>query len=175
MRANGINCLLYKVLPNLHNFPVLNKNCTEPYPVRCIEGIANNYASSPNGLSASWAMDSEGHECERNNCCNKIQLVGQTHGEKTTLADKTRFSCHCFCFQSRRFSLLVGYNMRISSSTNQIATLITDHQLDFTKIYFFILIKIIIQFFECKSLKEFSSPEQYQYAGGLKRFTPVWS
>ena len=31
IRANWINCLLYKVLLNLHIFPVLNKNCTEPY------------------------------------------------------------------------------------------------------------------------------------------------
>ena len=34
IRANWINCLLYilKVLLNLHNFPLLNINCTEPYP-----------------------------------------------------------------------------------------------------------------------------------------------
>ena len=33
IRANWVNCLLYiwKVLLNLHNFPLLNKNCTEPY------------------------------------------------------------------------------------------------------------------------------------------------
>ena len=38
------------------------------------------------------------------------------------------------------------------------------------KLYIFlnILIKIIIQFFECKSLKEFSSLEQYQYAEGFQ-------
>ena len=32
IRANWINCLLYilKVLLNLHNFPLLNINCTEP-------------------------------------------------------------------------------------------------------------------------------------------------
>ena len=119
IRANWINCLLYKVLLNLHIFPVLNKNCTEPYPVRYIEGIFNNYSSSPNGLSASWAMDSE--------AMSSMKIVGQKYGEKTTLASETRFSCHCFCFQSRRFSLLVGYNMPISSSTNQNAELITDN------------------------------------------------
>ena len=34
MRANWINCLLYilKVLLDLHSFPLLNINCTEPYP-----------------------------------------------------------------------------------------------------------------------------------------------
>ena len=29
--ANWINCLLYTVLLNVRLFPVLNKNCTEPY------------------------------------------------------------------------------------------------------------------------------------------------
>ena len=31
IRSNWINCLLCKVLLNLYIFPVLNKNCTEPY------------------------------------------------------------------------------------------------------------------------------------------------
>ena len=31
IRANWINCVLYKVLFNLHLFPVLNIYCTEPY------------------------------------------------------------------------------------------------------------------------------------------------
>ena len=64
----------------------------------------------------------------------KIQLVGQKCREKTTLASKMRFSGLCFGFQSRRFSLLVGYNIQpSSSSTNQNAASIIDHQLDFTK------------------------------------------
>ena len=42
-----------------------------------------------------------GHEGERNNCFSKIQLVGQKYWDNTTLAG----------FQSRRFSLLVGYNI----------------------------------------------------------------
>ena len=41
-------------------------------------------------------------------CFSKIQLVGQN---KTTLARKTRFSHHCFGFQSQCFSLIVGYNI----------------------------------------------------------------
>ena len=46
-----------------------------------------------------------------------------------------RFSRHCFGFQSRRFSLLVGYNIQpSSSSTNQNAALIIDRLLDFTEI-----------------------------------------
>ena len=52
-----------------------------------------------------------GHEGERNNCLSKIQQVGQKYRDKTTLASKTRFSHLCFGFQSRRFSLLVGYNI----------------------------------------------------------------
>ena len=42
---------------------------------------------------------------------SKIQLVGQKYQDKTTLASKTRFSNHCFGFQSQCFSLLVGYNI----------------------------------------------------------------
>ena len=52
-----------------------------------------------------------GHEGERNNYFSKIQLVGKKYQDKTTLASKTRFSRHCFGFQSWRFSLLVGYNI----------------------------------------------------------------
>ena len=53
-----------------------------------------------------------GHEGERNTYCfSKIQLVGQKYRDKATLARKTRFSRHCFCFQSRRFSLLVVHNI----------------------------------------------------------------
>ena len=78
--------------------------------------------------SAEWAIDSETHDGEGNNCFSKIQLVGQNYRDKTTLASKTRFSRHCFVFQSRRFSLLVGHNIQPSSgSTNQNAVLIIDH------------------------------------------------
>ena len=52
-----------------------------------------------------------GHESEKNNCFSKIQLVGKKYRDKTALTSKTRFSLHCFGFQSRRFSLLVGYNI----------------------------------------------------------------
>ena len=52
-----------------------------------------------------------GHEGERNNCFSEIQLVGHKYRDKTTLANKTRFSRHCFVFQSGRFSQLVGYNI----------------------------------------------------------------
>ena len=58
-----------------------------------------------------WAIDSRGHEGERKNCFSKIELVGQKYRDKTTLVSKTRFSRHWFGFQSRRFSLLVVYNI----------------------------------------------------------------
>ena len=67
----------------------------------------------------SWVNEAEGrmgywlrgHEGERNNWYSKIQLVGQKYRGKTTLASKMQFSRHCFGFQSRRFSLIVGYNI----------------------------------------------------------------
>ena len=46
--------------------------------------------------------ESTAHEDKRNNCFNKIQLVGQKYRDKTTLDRKTRFSRHCFGFQSLR-------------------------------------------------------------------------
>ena len=52
-----------------------------------------------------------GHKGERNNCFGKIQLVGQKYRDKKTLASKTQFTRHCFGFQSRLFTLLVGYNI----------------------------------------------------------------
>ena len=61
--------------------------------------------------SESLAYEAKGHEEERNNCFSKIRLVGQKYRDKTTLVSKTRFSRHCFGFQSRRFLLLVGYNI----------------------------------------------------------------
>ena len=51
-----------------------------------------------------------GHEGERNNCFSKIQL-SQKYRDKTSLASETRFNRHCFGFESRHISLLVGYNI----------------------------------------------------------------
>ena len=56
-----------------------------------------------------WLRAREG--ARNYNCVSKIQLVGEKYRDKTTLASKTRFSRHCFGFQSRRFSLPVGYNI----------------------------------------------------------------
>ena len=42
-------------------------------------------------------------------CASKLKLVGHIYRGKKTLASKTRFSCHCYGFQSRGDSLLVGY------------------------------------------------------------------
>ena len=71
--------------------------------------------------SESIAHEAEARMCywlrahsgsRNNNCFSKIQLVGQIYRDKTTLASKTRFSHHCFGFQSHRFSLLVGYTVK---------------------------------------------------------------
>ena len=87
---------------------VFNKNRT----VAVCE-IINSYSLSLSGL---WSGRLNGPLTQRTwgreeyYCFSKIQLVGQTYWDKTTLASKTRFSRHCFGFQSQLFSLLVGYN-----------------------------------------------------------------
>ena len=69
---------------------------------------SESVAHAAEGRMGYWLR---GYEGERNNCFSKIQLIGQKYWDKTTLASKTWFSRHCFGFQSRRFSLLVGYNI----------------------------------------------------------------
>ena len=56
---------------------------------------------------AEWAIDSEAMRARG----IIIQLVGQKYRDKTTLASKMLFSCHYFGFESRRFSLQLGYNI----------------------------------------------------------------
>ena len=60
--------------------------------------LFNNYSLRSNGqlTQRPWGR-------EEYYCFSKIQLVGQKYRDKTTLASKTRFSRHCFGFQSRRF------------------------------------------------------------------------
>ena len=63
-----------------------------------------------------------------------VEKVSREHIFRYLKVDKRRFSRHCFGFHSRRFSLLVDYNIQpSSSSTNQNGVLKIDHQLDFTK------------------------------------------
>ena len=69
---------------------------------------SESIAHEAEGRMGYWLRD---HEGERNNCFSKIQIVGQKYRNKTTLASKTQLRRHCFAFQSRRFSLLVGYNI----------------------------------------------------------------
>ena len=69
---------------------------------------SESIAHSAFSLTGYWLR---GHEGERNNCFIKIQLVGQEYRDETTLASKTRFTRHCFGFQSRYFSLLAGYKI----------------------------------------------------------------
>ena len=69
---------------------------------------SESIAYEAEGLMGYWLRI---HEGERNNCFSKIQLAVQKYRDITTLATKTRFSHHCFGFQSRRFPPLVGYNI----------------------------------------------------------------
>ena len=85
-------------------------------------------------IAASWAIDSEAMRAKGIIVLVKSNQLVKNIETKTTLASKTRFSRRCFDFQSRCFSLLVGYNTQpTSSSTNQNAALIIVCQLDFTK------------------------------------------
>ena len=76
-----------------------------------ILGARVSYGSIAHEAEGQLGYWLRGHEGERNNFFSKIQLLGQKYQGKTTLASKTRFSRHCFGFQSRRFSLLVNYNI----------------------------------------------------------------
>ena len=65
-------------------------------------------AHEAEGLMDYWLR---GHEGERNNCFSKIQLVGKK------ISRQNNFSCIKLDFdpflppKSRRFALLVGYNI----------------------------------------------------------------
>ena len=49
---------------------------------------------------AEWAIDSEAMRARGIIVISKTQIVGQKYRDKTTLANKTRFSRHCFGFQA---------------------------------------------------------------------------
>ena len=85
----------------------------EPLSDRIGANATPFWAAHPLWLILNWrgGFWLRGHEGERNNCFIKILLVGQKYRDKTTLASKTWFSRHCFGFQSRRSSLIVGYNI----------------------------------------------------------------
>jgi len=69
---------------------------------------SESIAHKAKGRMGYWLRGQEG---ERNNCFSKIQLVDKKYRDKQLKASKTRFSRHCFGFQSRRFLLLVDYNI----------------------------------------------------------------
>ena len=73
-------------------------------------GVCQEYLTIiPQAQMDYWLRGNEG---DKNYCFSKIfQLVGQKYQDKTTWANKTRFSHQCCGFQSRRFTLLVGYNI----------------------------------------------------------------
>ena len=55
---------------------------------------------------AEWAIDSEAMTARGIIVLVKSNQLVKKYLDKTTLAGKTRFSDHCFGFQSRRFSQL---------------------------------------------------------------------
>ena len=65
-------------------------------------------ADEAEGRMGHWLRGQEG---ERNNCISKIQLVGQKCRGKTTLASYKLDFNPLLPPKTRRFSLLVGYNI----------------------------------------------------------------
>ena len=94
----------------------LEMSLRAPVPIMKLR-IFNNYRASPNGLwvNSPWGRRPNKLLTQRpwgqEEKLSKIQLVGQKYRDKTAFASKTRFSRHCFCFQSRRFSPLVGFDI----------------------------------------------------------------
>ena len=95
--------------------------------------LINNYSSSPNGLLSQQPIQPSAMRAR-----GIIVLVKSTSWSK--IWRQNNYSQLKLDFnpflppKSRRFSLLVSYNIQpSSSSTNQNAALIIDHQLDFTK------------------------------------------
>ena len=108
----------------LHHFASLHPGVFNNIIPRARIGY-ESIAHEAKGRMGYWLR---GHEGKRNNCFSKIRLVGQNYQDKITLASIMWFSRHRFGFQSQRFPLLVGYNIKPSrSSTNQNAALIIDH------------------------------------------------
>ena len=58
---------------------------------------------------AGWAIDSVAIRARGIIVWVKSNYLVKNNEKKTTFAGKTRFSRHCFGFQSQRFSLLGGY------------------------------------------------------------------
>ena len=61
---------------------------------------SDSIAHEAEGRMGYWLRGDEG---ERNNRFSKIQLVCQKYRDKTTLANKTWFSRHCFGFKAGAF------------------------------------------------------------------------
>ena len=106
--------------------------------------ITNNFSSSPNGLSqqpmtskAEWAIGSDAMRARGIIVLIKFnQSVKNIQTKQLQVQLKLDFN-HFLPPKSRRFSLLVDYNIQpSSSSTNQNAAFVINHQLDFTNIQF---------------------------------------
>ena len=107
------------------------------FPIKLTIEFMEYYSHLPNMAStfwlASWATDSEPIRAREITVLVKSNQLVKKHRDKTTLASQSQ-TLILFAAKSRPFSLLVSYNTQpSSSSTNQKAALIIDHQLDFTK------------------------------------------
>ena len=100
--------------------------------------IPRALSQQPRRPKAEWAIDSKAMRARGIIVLVKpSQLVKNIETKELKLAKRDSPSRHCFSFQSRRFSLLVGYNIQpSSSSTNQNIALMIDHQVDFTNIWY---------------------------------------
>jgi len=69
---------------------------------------SESIAHEAEGRMSYWLR---GHECERNNCLSKIQLIGQKYREQTNFSSLKLDFNPFLSPKSPRFSLLVGYNI----------------------------------------------------------------
>ena len=128
-------------LQNTKNRQSAKINSRKNFVPHGIQLVFNNYSLSPNGLlsqqpmgpKTEWGMDSEAMRAR-----GIIVLVKSNQLVKNIENKKLSFSWSLanpfLPPKSPHLSLLVGYNIQpSSSSTNQTAALIIDHQLDFTK------------------------------------------
>ena len=94
----------------LFRFALIGGNLTAQTDIlqKTVVGYIKQLFLEPEGRMGYWLR---GHEGEWNNCFSKIRLVGQNIETKQLKQAKRDSVTIFFGFQSRRFSLLVGYNI----------------------------------------------------------------
>ena len=69
---------------------------------------SESIADEAEGRMSYWLR---GHECERNNCFSKIQLIGKKYWEQKKFSSLKLYFNPFLLPKSPRFSLLGGYNI----------------------------------------------------------------